>query len=127
MMFRQPVPGFKTPNPSLVYSLVTGDPAGGGYFPMNAIRWRTPPRDIAAMVTESARDRFCAELFHFGEKSRRFSADLYLLSEGQYTLTLSSPVKDAELLRRPLKVTGTVTRIDLELPPQQPIRVCVMN
>src|SRR5690606_6678849 len=46
------------PDTNLLYSTATGDPGGALYFPMNAVRWLTPPRDIAALVTESSRKRF---------------------------------------------------------------------
>ncbi len=120
MMFAEPIRSIKTPNPALLYSLVTGDPGDCGYFPMNAVRWLTPPRNIAAIVTQSGTDRFGAELFNFGPDRRSMAAELYLLSQGRYTLTLSTASKGADapltILRRQFSVTGPVAKIALELP-----------
>ena len=72
----------------ILYSSVTGDPAGPGYFPMSAVRWLTSPRNIAALVTYAEPERFEAELFHFGDQARPMSAELYLLAAGEYSVTV---------------------------------------
>lgn len=74
---------------TLLYNTATGDPGDPLYFPLNAVRWRTPPRDIAALVTESTTEKFTARLYHFGEKERRFDAELLMLKPGAYRWTLS--------------------------------------
>jgi hypothetical protein len=117
----KPVTTIRSPDPSLLYSTVTGDPGGAGYFPLNAVRWLTPPRDIAALVTESGTDKFSAELFHFGKKKRAMSAELYMLEPGDYTLTIAR--KDAEG-QTPLKthkftVRGLRNKVSFELPPRE--------
>jgi hypothetical protein len=56
------IPTIHQPNTNLLYATLTGDPGDAGYFPINAVRWMTPPRDIAALVTETGRDRFRAEI-----------------------------------------------------------------
>jgi len=117
MMFRQAVPGIPRPNPQLIYSTTTGDPGDCGYFPLNAVRWLTPPRDIAALVTETGPDRFTAELFHFGDQPREMAAELYLLAPGHYRLQLvdQGPVGggvDPILF----SVTGPKPRISFVLP-----------
>lgn len=124
MMFAEPVPGIKTPNPQLIYSLATGDPGDCGYMSLAAVRWLTPPRDIAAMVTEVNTNRFTAELFHFGEKSRKMGAELYLLAPGRYTGELRA--SDGAAVGRPFtfEVTGARTRIAFELPP---CKACVLR
>ncbi len=121
VMFREPVQGVARPDPSLLYSTATGDPGSAGYFPLNAVRWMTPPRDLAALVTESGIDRFAAELFHFGQGARPMSAELYLLAPGRYTLEFSAIEGD----KRPIETTrqfvvkGPRTRISFELPPRR--------
>jgi len=129
MMFRKATAGIHKPNPALLYSIVTGDPGDCGYLPMNAVRWLTPPRDIAAMVTESGSDRFSAELFHFGRRPRSMAAELYLLSPARYTLTLTTGYAAAgrasEILRRSVEVKGPVTRIVFQLPPRQTVAMQV--
>ena len=122
----KPVVTIHSPDPSLLYSSATGDPGGAGYFPLNAVRWLTPPRDIAALVTESGTDKFSAELFHFGKEQRPVSAELYLLKPGDYTLTIAP--KDAEG-QTPLEVhefaaKGLRSRVSFQLPPR---RLCSLR
>ena len=104
------------PDPGLVYSSATGDPGGVGYFPMNAVRWLTPPRDIAALVVDNGPAHLTARLFSFGDALRPLAAELYLLQKGAYRLTLtptSGPVLD-----KPIRVAGPRTRIQFALPPR---------
>jgi len=122
----KPIMTIRSPDPSLLYSTVTGDPGGAGYFPLNAVRWLTPPRDIAALVTESGTDNFKAELFHFGRNKRAMSAELYLLKPGDYTLVIAR--KDAEG-QTPLKthrftVRGRRDQVSFELPPR---KLCILD
>lgn len=125
MMFAEAIPSIKKPNPGLIYSTATGDPGRCGYFPLAAVRWLTPPRDIAALVTESGRDRFTAELFHFGREPRAMSAELYLLAPGRYTWALLEEGKSRPLdPPNALDVAGPRTRIALELPPRW---LCVLR
>lgn len=78
----EPLP---VPDPRTLYSSVTGDLGyGADVLPLNAVRWLTPPREIAALVTSSSRDGFEAQLFHFGEGKRSFEAELFVLRDGLY-------------------------------------------
>lgn len=124
MMFQEAIPSIKTPNPALIYSLATGDPGDAGYFPLSAVRWLTPPRQIAAMVTETGAERFTAELFHFGEDKRPMEAELYLLAPGRYTFELRQEGSDGTGKPAPFSVSGPRTRISFELPPRKP---CVLR
>jgi len=118
MMFSKAVPAIKRPNTSFLYSTATGDPGDCFYFPLAAVRWLTPPREIAALVTASGTDRFTAELFHFGKAKRPMSAELYLLAPGRYMLQLIEPDRPGSANPpTPLSVTGPRTRISFELPP----------
>ena len=75
-------PKLPTPHLSSLYGSVTGDYGDPLYFPMNAVRWQTGPRDIAALVTDSGPDTFDAELYHFGEASRAMGAEFCMLEKG---------------------------------------------
>lgn len=122
-MFEQALPGFRSPDPSLLYSTVSGDPGDALYFPLNAVRWLTPPRDIAALVTATGKERFGAELFHFGTSSRKLSAELFLLAAGNYTWELAGAGVD--LQRGRLEVKGSRSRIAFELAPQKACKLAV--
>jgi len=127
-MFPDAKPGICSPDTSLLYSTVTGDPGAAGHFPLNAVRWLTPPRDLAALVTESGQDRFTASLFHFGKDRRSLAAELYLLAPGEYTfaLTVEGTGKPAPKTTGRVVVKGPRTRITVELPPRKScvLRVC---
>lgn len=102
----------------LLYNTVTGDPGDPLYFPLNAVRWHTPPRDIAALVTNASREHFEARLFHFGAGERRFAAELFLLEPGEYDVSVTRVDDQRTLTHMTLKLDAGNRRIDLVLPPQ---------
>jgi hypothetical protein len=101
-----------------LYSCATGDPGTPGYFPLNAVRWLTPPRNIAALVTEASRDSLSAELFHFGRQKRPMAAEFYLLKPGRYQLALTDRQSDPEqrVLKKEFAAAGPRSRVDFTLP-----------
>ncbi len=111
----------RSPDTGLLYSSVTGDPGGAGYFPLNAVRWLTPPRNIAALVTRSGTESFAAELFNFQKERIKMSAELYLLAKGAYTLTIATADAKGKvkLEVKAFTVKGPRTRISFELPGQK--------
>jgi len=117
-------------NSALMYATVTGDPDDGlSYFPMGAVRWLTPPREIAALVTETGKTRFAAKLYHFGDMPRPVEAELFLLTPGEYTLTLKTVANEAaesaELLLRSIQVDGPTARVAFQLPPRKLCSLCI--
>jgi hypothetical protein len=127
MMFAKAIPGnCQNPRPSLLYASATGDRGQFSVFPLNAVRWKTPPREIAALVTQSGRDRFAAELFHFGAETRSMSAEFYLLQSDRYTLQIFRPDHRPVAQRIPFRVTNPRTRVPFELPAQQLCRLRVV-
>ncbi len=114
----------RRPDLELLYGTATGDRGRFLVFPMNAVRWLTEPREIAALVTDRGRDRFSAELFHFGERPRTMAAELYLLLPGRYTLSLADSDGHPLATPKPIQVDGPRTRIDFELPPR---KRCVLH
>ena len=122
----EPVATIRRPDPSLLYSMVTGDPGDALYFPLNAVRWLTPPRDIAVLVTESTAGEFSAELFGFGQRQRSMSAEFYLLEPGRYKLTITAG--DSGGRQSPgtyeFVVKNRRTRVDFKLPPR---KLCVLQ
>jgi hypothetical protein len=110
----------QSPNPALLYSTVTGDPGGPDYFPLNAVRWLTPPRDIATLITDSGPDRLTATLYHFGADRRSMGAKFFLLEPAAYTLTIAGPdATEREMLHTErLVVSGPRARVTFILPPR---------
>jgi len=106
----------------VLYRMATGDVGDYAFFPMNAVRWLTPPRDIAVFVTESG-GKFGARLFHFGTDRRDMAAELYLLPGGTCTMTLKTG--DGTVLeRRDIVAGGSKTKVAFTLPPR---KVCVLE
>jgi hypothetical protein len=101
----------------LLYQTLTGDPGDPLYFPLSAVRWRTLPRDFAALVTDSSTEHFAARLFHFGETVRTFPAELSLLRPGVYHVTLSDYRSGEILHSAPLTISGSNHSLSLALPP----------
>jgi len=125
MLFPEAKPACnRRPDLELLYGTATGDRGSLMVFPMNAVRWLTEPRRIAALVTDRGRDHFSAELFHFGERPRTMAAELYLLTPGRYEWTITD--SDGERLTppQPFSVAGPRTKITFELPPQT---TCVLG
>jgi hypothetical protein len=126
-MYAKAIPTIHRPETGVLYATATGDPGKAGYFPLNAVRWRTPARNIAALVTKSAKDAFSAEIFHFGEHPRTMSAEFYLLTPGRYTFTLKSKHngKETTLIKEKLIVRGWYNpKVPFKLPPQ---KLCTIN
>ncbi len=109
--------GWPAPCPRILYAAATGDPGSPFYFPLAAVRWMTEPRKFAALVTDSGRERFQAELYHFGERPRRLGATLLLLQPGDYAWALKEKAGD-RLRGGTLEGEGPRTRLDLKLPPR---------
>ncbi len=110
------VPAVRTPNPALLYSSVTGDPGTPEYLPLNAVRWLTPPRDIAALVLDAGADSLSAEIFHFGRQNRPMGAEFYLLKPGRYVLTLAAHGATEPMQEEEFTVTGPRHRVDFTAP-----------
>jgi hypothetical protein len=116
-----PEPAPPVPAPQVLYACATGDPGTPLIFPLNAVRWRTPPRDIAVLVTDSGAESFAAELYHFGGHSRKLAAEFLLLRPGEYELT-STPETKARTgfaHRSRFRVAGPRTEVPIELPSRQ--------
>ncbi len=118
-ILQRAVPTVRPPNPALLYSSATGDPGTPDYFPLNAVRWLTPPRDIAAIVTDGDANGLSARLFHFGPQDRPMGAEFYLLTPGAYTLTLASTTSAEPLQTQKFTAIGPRSRASFILPPRQ--------
>ena len=107
--------GLDRPDHALLYSMVTGDPGAVEDFPLNGARWHTLPESIAVLVRDNRRDRFAAELFHFGTTERRLEVSLLALEPGRYRWTLSTP--DARVVTGGEQaITAAAHRLALALP-----------
>jgi hypothetical protein len=114
---------------SIFYQVATGDPGDLLYYPLMAVRWLTPPRELAVFVTESSRSSLTAELFHFGDQARAMGAELYLLEPGTYEMTLTSidEGRETEVSRETVIVQGRRTDARFQLPAQTLCRLQIRD
>ena len=108
--------GVVQPKHELLYRMVTGD-ANAPRFPQMAVRWLTPPQEIAAFVTKASLTQFEAELFHFGRDSRPMTAELRMLRPGRYRVILMRGQR-SETLGEVSVERGRFGRVSFALPPQ---------
>ena len=102
---------------NLLYNTVSGDPGDPLYFPINAVRWRTPPREFAALVTDSSPTRFAARVFHFGAAPRKLDVELLLLRPGDYRFTLVDAATGKSLQSGSVAASSGRQTVALTLPP----------
>ncbi|MBN1506318.1 MAG: hypothetical protein JW955_05705, partial [Sedimentisphaerales bacterium] len=116
---KKAVPAIRVPNPALLYSSATGDPGTAEYFPLDAVRWLTPPREIAVLVSEGDKKELRADLFHFGPDDRTMGAEFYLLEPGIYKLALAAAggASTEPIQEHTFHVTGRRSRVSFTLPP----------
>lgn len=79
--------GVTQPKHELLYRMGTGD-KNAPRLPQMAVRWLTPPKDIAVLVTTASTQKLEAELVHFGDEPRSMKAELRLLEPGRYRVEL---------------------------------------
>lgn len=105
--------GVTQPKHELLYRMITGD-TNAPRFPQPAVRWLTPPRDIAAFVTVTGLSGFEAELYHFGKEPRKMEAEFRQLAPGSYAVELQpgGKVGTVQVER------GRVAKVAFALPPR---------
>jgi len=81
-----------TPKTSILYQTTSGDAADSSYGPVPAVRWRTHPRDIAALVTVASPTTLIAELYNFEATDRDMGAHLYRIRNGNWSLSCDGEV-----------------------------------
>ena len=81
------------------------------------MRWLTTSRDIAVLLAESGMDYLKAQLYHFGDEARLMSAELFMLEEGDYDLTLfESNASHPPFDMQKIKLSQKNNRISFQLP-----------
>ena len=116
--------GVTQPKHELLYRMVTGD-TNAPRFPQMAVRWLTPPENIAVFVTRADVSHLTAELFHFGAKPREMTAELRLLKPGRYRAVLKTRAGGDEKELSVIEVRGDgFAGVKFVLPPRE---LCVLR
>src|SRR5262249_3972170 len=91
-------------------------PGSSGYFPMSAVRWLTPPREIATLVTDASERTFAAELWHFGKAPRKMAMELLRLAPGAYIMKVDGAPQT-------VKLDSSSRRVELTIPPAKLVKI----
>jgi hypothetical protein len=107
----------RSPGQNWLYVTTTGDTIRSTAVVLAAVRWLTPPRDIAALVTSAGRKEFTSELFHFGPEPRSMGAEFHLLKPGIYkwNLTALQPEKET-VAQGKISISEGQKRLNFVLP-----------
>ena len=103
------------PKVNALYSSVTGDPGEPLYFPLSAVRWMIEPQDFAALVTNSGKTGFIADIYNFRSNSRSVPARLLMLKPGVYSWTLSN-TKNQILQHGKIAISSGNREVTINLP-----------
>lgn len=116
--------GVMQPKHELLYRMVTGD-KNAPRFPQMAVRWLTPPKDMAVLVTTASTRELRAEVFPFGQGLRELSAELRQLQPGSYTVSLTADGRAVDLKQSAITVEKErFPRLPLSLPEG---KLCVLE
>ena len=107
-----------------LYYTITGDLGTLSYFPLNAVRWKTPAKDLAILVTNSGDNTFAADLYHFGDDTRLMEAEFYLLKSGDYVLEYMDEQRKT-FKTQAFHSNGKNTLLSMEIPPKQLITLSI--
>ena len=112
--------------PPLLYSMYTGDPARGDYFPINAVRWLTPPGTLAALVNRIRKDQLLATLYNFEANNKKLDVELLLLDPGIYLLEISDD-QGKILYTRTVEIDQIPYRIEFIMPSRKVIELSIQT
>ncbi len=73
----------------LLYNMVSGDSGDPLMFPVAGVRWLTPPKDWAVLVTENSTSSLAASVYNFGGDARSLPGRALRLQPGNYLGTLT--------------------------------------
>jgi hypothetical protein len=100
--------------------MVTGD-SNAPRFPQMAVRWLTPPKDIAVLVTAANQTKLDAELYHFGTEPRAMKAEFRQLKPGTYNVSQSDGRRATRLPNNWVITAGVPAVLPFTLPPRTKI------
>jgi hypothetical protein len=108
-ILEKPHPSF---NAATLFSTLTGSIGDFKILPVFGVKWLTPSTDIAILVEKNTGNNFEAQLFHFGNDSRKMGAKLYNLESGIYTVQLN------EAFENEVEISNANNKIEFKLAPK---------
>ena len=119
---KNPIPSF---DPTFLYQCVSGNIGSALYFPISAVRWHTPAKDLAVLVCKADTHTFEAELFHFGDDTRSMEATFYLLNAGTYQLELQTALGPSS--KKEVSIGANGSRLSFNVPAQQLVKFSLVR
>jgi hypothetical protein len=77
----EPLPGF---NSGFLFSCLTGNVGNYQILPVFGVKWITPSTEIAILTEDNSVNKFQAQLFHFGKRTRKMRVRFLNLQNGTY-------------------------------------------
>ena len=109
-ILKDPVPLF---NAGFLFSSLTGSIGNFKILPVFGVKWLTSPNEIAILTKTNEKQKFEAQLFHFGENYRKMGGCFYNLDNGKYRITLNGK----KILEA--NISESNRTIEFTLPPQE--------
>jgi hypothetical protein len=85
-ILKDPLPGF---NSGFLFSCLTGNIGNHQVLPVFGVKWLTDPADIAILTEVNSATKFQAQMFHFGNHTRRMKVRFLNLQNGNYRWRLT--------------------------------------
>jgi hypothetical protein len=89
-ILEEPIPNF---SPGLLFSTLNGSIGNIKILPFFGVKWITPPTEIAILTEINTKERFEAQLFHFGKITRNMKVRFLNLLSGKYYFNLTGNKK----------------------------------
>jgi hypothetical protein len=85
-ILKDPLPGF---NSGFLFSCLTGNIGNHQVLPVFGVKWLTDPADIAILTEVNSATKVQAQMFHFGNHTRRMKVRFLNLQNGNYRWRLT--------------------------------------
>ncbi|MBT6006032.1 MAG: hypothetical protein HOG79_09960, partial [Prolixibacteraceae bacterium] len=85
--FAEKIPVF---NAGFLFSSLTGSIGNFKFLPVFGVQWLTSSKEIAILTETNSTQKFEAQLFHFGNDSRKMGARFFNLENGNYKVLLNA-------------------------------------
>ena len=108
--FAEKIPVF---NAGFLFSSLTGSIGNFKFLPVFGVQWLTSSKEIAILTETNSTQKFEAQLFHFGNDSRKMGARFFNLENGNYKVLLNAKQQSQ------LVITDKIKEIEITLPPQK--------
>lgn len=106
----EPLPGF---NSGFLFSCLTGNVGNYQILPVFGVKWITSSTEIAILTEDNSANKFQAQLFHFGKRSRKMKVRFLNLQNGTYQWQISKNRINA------VEISNENREIEFSLPSQK--------